>query len=91
MALHCMKTLFTMPLKLQEVDEPLQLDMSELCLSDDFSQGNDGKHKLMRFSFYNYTALLTCPGRKKFHIYSWFITFQYTQSLFLSDLSVLGG
>ncbi|CAJ2629294.1 unnamed protein product [Trifolium pratense] len=26
----------------KEVDEPLQLDMSELCLSDDFSQGNDG-------------------------------------------------
>ncbi|PNX76446.1 WD repeat-containing protein WRAP73-like, partial [Trifolium pratense] len=25
----------------KEVDEPLQLDMSELCLSDDFSQGND--------------------------------------------------
>jgi hypothetical protein len=43
MVLQCMKTLFTMPLKLQEVDEPLQLDMSELCLSDDFSQGNDGK------------------------------------------------
>ncbi|KAH1139058.1 hypothetical protein GLYMA_10G194400v4 [Glycine max] len=26
----------------KEVDEPLQLDMSELCLSDDFSQGHDG-------------------------------------------------
>ncbi|EXB57235.1 hypothetical protein L484_001236 [Morus notabilis] len=26
---------------LQEVDEPLQLDMSELCLSDDFIQGNN--------------------------------------------------
>ncbi|OIV90622.1 hypothetical protein TanjilG_01703 [Lupinus angustifolius] len=25
----------------KEVDEPLQLDMSELCLSDDFPQGND--------------------------------------------------
>ncbi|ONI24969.1 hypothetical protein PRUPE_2G272800 [Prunus persica] len=26
----------------KEVDEPLLLDMSELCLSDDFAQGNDG-------------------------------------------------
>ncbi|RVW26712.1 WD repeat-containing protein WRAP73 [Vitis vinifera] len=26
----------------KEVDEPLQLDMSELCLSDDFIQGNSG-------------------------------------------------
>jgi len=45
MVLQFMKNLFTMSLKLQEVDEPLQLDMSELCLSDDFSQGNNGKHK----------------------------------------------
>lgn len=44
MELQFMKTLFTLSLKMQEVDEPLQLDMSELCLSDDFSQGNDGKH-----------------------------------------------
>lgn len=28
----------------QEVDEPLQLDMSELSLSDDFSHHNNGKH-----------------------------------------------
>lgn len=27
---------------IQEVDEPLQLGMSELCLSDDFMQGNSG-------------------------------------------------
>ncbi|THG17046.1 hypothetical protein TEA_013190 [Camellia sinensis var. sinensis] len=27
-----------------EVDEPLQLDMSELCLSDDFMQGNSASH-----------------------------------------------
>lgn len=49
MALQFMKNLFTMSLKLQEVDEPLQLDMSELCLSDDFSQGNIGKHKCYDF------------------------------------------
>lgn len=47
MVLQFMKTLLTLSLKLQEVDEPLQLDMSELCLSDDFSQGNDGKHNLL--------------------------------------------
>lgn len=44
MMLQFMKCLFTLSLKLQEVDEPLQLDMSELCLSDDFPQGNDGEH-----------------------------------------------
>ena len=44
MMLQFMTNLFTLSLKLQEVDEPLQLDMSELCLNDDFSQGNDGKH-----------------------------------------------
>lgn len=27
----------------QEVDEPLQLDMSDLCLSDDLLQGNNGE------------------------------------------------
>ena len=32
-----------MSLTCQEVDEPLQLDMSELCLSDDLIQGNNGK------------------------------------------------
>ena len=30
-------------LNFQEVDEPLPLDMSELCLTDDFMQGNNGK------------------------------------------------
>lgn len=33
-------------LKFQEVDEPLQLDMSELCLSDDFIQNKNGKHDI---------------------------------------------
>ncbi|KAH9647902.1 wd repeat-containing protein WRAP73 [Citrus sinensis] len=30
------------PAVFKEVDEPLQLDMSELCLNDDFIQGNSG-------------------------------------------------
>jgi hypothetical protein len=33
-------------IKFQEVDEPLQLDMSELCLSDDFTENNNGKHDI---------------------------------------------
>lgn len=41
-----MGNLYTSFLILQEVDEPLQLDMSELCLNDDFSHGNDGKQLL---------------------------------------------
>ena len=32
-------------LNLQEVDEPLHLNMSELCLSDEFLQGNSGKRQ----------------------------------------------
>lgn len=47
-----------MLLKLQEVDEPLQLDMSELCLSDDFSQGNDGQHNCYDFCFLFLSALM---------------------------------
>ena len=38
--------------KCQEVDEPLLLDMSELSISDDFAEGNNGKHDvamLVRF------------------------------------------
>ena len=38
----------TASLKFQEVDEALQLDMSELCLSDEFSKGNDGKFNSFR-------------------------------------------
>lgn len=37
------KSFYFMSLICQEVDEPLQLDMSELCLSDDLIQGNNGK------------------------------------------------
>lgn len=29
---------------MQEVDEPLQIDMSELCLTDDFIQPNSSKN-----------------------------------------------
>lgn len=37
----CQKHLLTLFfLYCQEVDEPLQLDMSELCLDDDFMRGS---------------------------------------------------
>jgi len=35
---------------LQEVDEPLHLNMSELCLSDEFLQGNSGKAWLHKYA-----------------------------------------
>lgn len=72
MMLQFMKCLFTLSLKLQEVDEPLQLDMSELCLSDDFPQGNDGEHngygnKLsLSFSFFICLVLLILLAPSRF-------------------------
>lgn len=39
---HIIKIHFRL-LNFQEVDEPLPLDMSELCLTNDFMQGNNGK------------------------------------------------
>lgn len=42
-------------IKLQEVDEPLLLDMSDLCLSDDFIHNNHGKLQI-RF-LKSYTAI----------------------------------
>lgn len=59
--LQFMGNLFTTFLTLQEVDEPLQLDMSELCLSNDFSQGNDCKCNYFRsqHTFFLYLYFLS--------------------------------
>lgn len=46
------------PLICQEIDEPLQLDMSELCLSDDLIQGNNGKP--YHIHMYIYMCVFVC-------------------------------
>ncbi|KAL6311450.1 hypothetical protein AAG906_005370 [Vitis piasezkii] len=49
----------------KEVDEPLQLDMSELCLSDDFIQGNsDAPEGHVRVRYEVMEVPITLPSQK---------------------------